>query len=316
MLAGLASLSDPLSEPEFQTGLVIGSIALAVGLAVCALWRRRTDRPAPIGGLLLAGAALVAVERADATVAEVVGPLVVLAAIGLGADLWPLPAPVLAVLALPGAWWLAAESSTRPETWIEPLLVVVVAVGGAGLASFDRAHRRSAIGLPMVLITVAGAYSTLPDTEQALAVLGVSVPIALAGWPLRLLAIGHAGALATAGALAFTVAQGGVGRPRAMVAGAGCVGLLVVEPIARWLTGRSKGRRPIAASLLILLTGHLLVVAFVARVAGLRSTTAEVALLTVGALLVALLATVVSMALSAPPEQAATEQPQPVQGGL
>ena len=45
----------------------------------------------------------------------------------------------------------------------------------------------------MWLITVFGVYATVPDTELVRPLVGVAIPLALAGWPLRAARLGAGG---------------------------------------------------------------------------------------------------------------------------
>jgi hypothetical protein len=85
------------------------------------------------------------------------------------------------------------------------------------------------------------------------------------------------------GLVAWTVAAGGVGRPSSIIGGLACLGLLIIEPLARALapTGASLlgaverrwwGVVPVAA-------GQLLLVFIASRWAGLRPATGEAVLI-------------------------------------
>jgi hypothetical protein len=206
-------------------------------------------------------------------------------------------------LAAAGAIGLAAIGG-GPTTLALPWPAIAVAAGVAGvlLADFDRRWQRLGLALPLLAISAAGIYATVPDVEAAVVVLGAALPMSLLGWPGPLArsrhgrarrqpaadapaqpppSLGRAGALATAGLLVWTVTTGSVGRSSSVVGGLGCLGLLAVEPIARLLDPR---RRSPLASLAprqvpwSALATHLLLVGVAARVVG-RQTTVQGALL-------------------------------------
>jgi hypothetical protein len=105
--------------------------------------------------------------------------------------------------------------------------------------------------------------------------LGVGLPLLLLGWPVALASLGTAGAYPAVGALAWMAAFEGSGRLTAIVGGVACLGLFVVEPLARLLKlgattifdalpERSWVVVPVAAA-------HLALVFVASRVAGLRT---------------------------------------------
>jgi hypothetical protein len=119
----------------------------------------------------------------------------------------------------------------------------------------------------------------VPDTEQALVLLGASLPLALPGLvgrPASLASLGSAGAYGAIGLLVWVVGVGGTGRHSAIVGGVACLGLFVVEPIAHAL---SRGPARVLVDperrwsvLLALSVGQLAIVFVCSRVAGLRET--------------------------------------------
>ncbi len=123
-------------------------------------------------------------------------------------------------------------------------------------------------------LTAIGVYATVPDTERALVLLGVSVPLLLLGWPVALMSLGSAGSYAAVGTLVWVAATDGRGRQTAVIGAIACLGLLVIEPAARLLRGR---RATVLAVLpksiwtvLPVAGTHLAIVYVASRVAGLR----------------------------------------------
>ena len=274
----LDRLTDPFNEPEFATGLGLGVWALIVCVILGSAWRWRTHAPAPVAGLAVAGAGLVAVDRYGPVSDRVVLAVVLLAVIGTLIDIVRLPALFTAAVAAPAGTWLAFDADLAHERWIGWLLAATIGIGGPLLADLDRRHRDAGLGPTLVAITAGGLYSTLPDTEQALPLLAVALVVALVGWPIRLVSLGSGGALSVVATVATVSSLGGVGRDRSVVAGVFCLGAMLAEPVATRLAGRP---RPNAAAwsgrwVVVLGLAHLVCVLVVARVAGLRATPGEV----------------------------------------
>jgi hypothetical protein len=171
------------------------------------------------------------------------------------------PLARVAMLA-PGAWVVAAHAGVAGERWVRLLVFAATAVGGPLVVELDRRVARRGIGPLMFAVSVAGVYATVPDTEEALVLLGVAAPVTLLGLT-RGIPLGR-GAPAAVAVLAWTTAVGGVGRPASIVGGAGCLGAFLLAPLIP-----AARDRPTALALPAL---HVVLVAIAARVAGLRST--------------------------------------------
>lgn len=255
---------------DLGVGLLLGAAAALACLGAWA-WRRRPGAPAPVVGVALAAAGAAGIVAATDPPAALALPL--------------------------------------------PAVAAAAVVAGALLADFDRRWRRHGLAPLLLAISAAGIYATVPDVEAPLVVLGASLPMALLGWPGPLApaglpapwrrpaaprvagaaapaippSVGVVGAVAVAGLLAWTVAAGGAGRPGSVVGGLLCLGVLVVEPLARLLDPRRRSalaRGPVAWTAL---GAHLVLVAVAARVVG-RAGTVAAALPPAGLTLAAALA--------------------------
>jgi hypothetical protein len=261
----------PFTEAAFRSGLIAGLVALLVGVVVALAWRARRRDPVPVAGLLMAGAAVVVLAQRDELVAGLGAGLVALAGAGLVVDVVPRGRRVLPLLALPGAWAVAtATDATQP--WAPVAVGATVALGGSLVASFDHHWKDRPLGPGLLVASFAGVFVTVPETREALPVLGAVLPLAVIGWPVKLAALGAGGSLAATGLLAWTVAEGGTFRDSAIVGGLACLGVLVAEPVARALLGSQRARRRLgrAGAVLGLIATQAVVVLLAARVAGLR----------------------------------------------
>lgn len=269
----LDALLDPLDQPEFTDGVAVGLWALLAVALVGAAFRGWARRPAPVAGFGVAGAAFVAMGETLDVPDELLLGAALCAAAGLLVDLFDLSPLIVAAAAVPGAWIVAsAPGVADSDGWFPALaLGVTVAAGGALVAAFDRRWRRQAWGPGLLAVTAGGIYSTVPDTELALAVFGAALVVALAGWPLRLAHLGGAGSMAAVAVIAWSVVVGGVGRDGSVIGGLACLGMLAVDPAIRLLGERSPLRHVTEWGRVALIgAAHVVLVLWMARVAGLR----------------------------------------------
>ena len=334
--ADIGSILDLLGDGGFRVGVICGAVAAFVA-AVVAL--RDGGGPArhPWAGLAFAGASVAGLAQRSLAEGDLLAGLVVLALGAVLAERLPVGRSVSdlqrraieVALSLPGAVLVAWSADGRGPGWVPPALVAVVVVGGALLADVDRRAQLapvpdtpgplglSATGLVPVLlaITVFGVWVTVPETEHVVVLAGVTLPVALLGWPRPLASLGPVGASLVTAVLAWTVAVDGAGRPGAVIGGFACLGVLAVEPATRWVLalrgpgadgapgdpdgggpapahvgdpdgeGADPGpdvRRPDVRRSLVVLTGlHVVVVAVCARVAGLETSAVTAFLLSV-----------------------------------
>jgi hypothetical protein len=277
------SLREIIDRPEFRAGLRWGFAltALVAVAGIVSIWLFR--RPVPVAGLIVAVALAKGMEQSGGLPSNVTLGLVYLAFAGLCAELlaslWR-PLGFTGILfAIPGALLLTSSTGLPDVSWVEPLVVFTVVVGGTLVADFDRRHHQRGWSVVMYAVSVAGVYFTVPDTERALVLLGASLPLLLLGWPVALASLGTTGAYPAVGALAWMAAVEGRGRPGAIVAGVACLGLFLVEPLVRLLKlgaatvfetlpQRSWAVIPVVAA-------HLAFVFVASRVAGVRTEVGE-----------------------------------------
>jgi hypothetical protein len=272
-------LNEVIDRPEFRAGLRwsagLTALAAVAGLVSTRLFRR----PAPVAGLIVALALVNGMKQWDGLPTNVTRGLVYLAIAGLSAgvlaSLWRPLAYTGLFFAIPGASLLTSNTGLPDVRWVAPLVVVTVVVGGTLVADFDRRHHERGWSVVLFAVSVVGVYFTVPDTERALVLLGASLPILVLGWPFALATLGTAGSYPAVGALAWIAAVEGFGRRSSIVAAVACLGLFVVEPLARLLRlgattifDRLPQRIwtvfPVAAA-------HLALVFVASRVAGLRT---------------------------------------------
>jgi hypothetical protein len=266
--------------------LVIGTILLAAGIVAALAWRSRSRESLPAAGLLIAASGALVLRQLGQPASGLVAGLCALSVAGLVADVVPRARIALPVLAVPGAWLLATSVEVE-QPWAPWAIGIAVTIGGSLVAAFDGRPGARRLGPGLMAVSLVGVFITVPETREALPVLGAALPLVLLGWPSRLATLGAGGALASTGLLAWTVGQGGTFRDSAVVGGLACLGLLMAEPVgSRLLDAPPLTRQPPPWALTAILAVHGTVVLVVARVAGLRDDLGTAVVLAVVALLV------------------------------
>lgn len=314
--ADIGSILDLLGDGGFRVGVICGAVAAGVA-AVVAL--RGGGGPArhPWAGLAFAGAALVGLAQRSLAEGDLLAGLVVLTLGAVVAERLLNGRPVSdlqrraieVALSLPGAVLVAWSADGRGPGWVPPALVAVVVVGSALVADVDRRSQvapdtpgplgLSAAGLVPVLlaVTVFGVWVTVPETEHVVVLAGVTLPVALLGWPRPLASLGRVGTSLVTALVGWTVAVDGADRPGAVIGGFACLGILAIEPATRRalaLRGNGAAEAPgdpdgegadpgpdVRRSLVVLAGLHVVVVAVCARVAGLETSAVTAFLLSV-----------------------------------
>ena len=200
--------------------------------------------------------------------------------------------PTRALAALPGGLLIVAAPLVDVDQWWARLVVIML-LAAAAVALPDLAQRwdgTGAIGL-LLAAGAVGVYACVPETDHleylvpAYLVLGLSEAVVRRPF-------GPGVALAACGLLCWAVLFGGTTRDGAIVGGLACLGLLLLEPVARRLPGGASalvgsGAVSGVVAITVLQGGYCLAVS---RTAGLR-TDAWVALAIVAVAAIGLLVT-------------------------
>jgi len=272
-----------LTSDEFTRGVVAGFVALAVGLAIVPLWRRGRDSAVPIVGLLLTAAAG-GVLFAGFDVPDGLGFGLALLAVGGALCQLVRLGPVLnAAVAVPGAWLVASVVEYPGSQWVPWLLFGFIVFGAALVSDFDRHFAGRGYGPILLVISIAGMFATLPDTEEILVVFGAALPLVLLAWPKVFAFLGASGIFPALGLLAWVIAVDGRGRESAVIGAVACLGLLVIEPVVRrWGATTLLDRLSATWSQALAVAGaQAIVVLLAARVVGLRETSAAALILAI-----------------------------------
>jgi hypothetical protein len=247
------AFADVVASRGVGEGAVAGAIAFVIVLTIAWLTRRRR---VPGAGLAFVVSATVALagfgpfHGAGEVPGGLYAGLALLVAGGLLliGERRPLWTALLAYA--PGAIVIGFASDLPDDGnlgWVPIAITVAVAVGGALAFDADRARMRSGLGPVLLAISIAAIYSTVPDTERTLILLGAAIPLLAYAIPTPIAALGAEGAGAAIGLVMWVAASDGAGRPGSIVGVIGCLGLLVAEPIARRLPLKGfdeRGRQP------------------------------------------------------------------------
>jgi hypothetical protein len=261
----IETVEEALTSAEFLGGLRWGLLAFAAGTVLVLFWRRSRATVAPIVGLLLTLAVVLAMPAVRPVPGGLLQGAALLGAAGLVAQIFPRSRVWSPVLAAPGAWWLAFQSSIPGGRWVPWFVFGVIVIGGALAADFDRRYERTGLAALFLLMTIGGALLTLPDTEEILVLLGAAVPVVILAWPKALASLGF-GTFPFIGILMWVIASGGRGRAGSIVGAAACLGVLLSEPLAAAVSRRPRILGALALGLLH--TGQVFIGA---RVAGIGS---------------------------------------------
>lgn len=280
----MSAIAEAATAPELHVGLVAGALAAGAVAAV------RPLRRAPVAVVTAAMAVATAWSLTDVWWA-VLG-VAALAAAAAG----PATRSAFALLAV-GILSLAVSA---PSVAAGVFLAAMVVVAAPALGEVTVA-RGPALAAALLAVSVAGIWASVPDTEEILLFGGaLALPLLVTvasgldqldvGWTLATTA-------AVVGPVLWAAVLGGRGRPGSMVGGVACLGLLLVEPLARRITRTTDSTRTPAALVGVLLVVQVAVVTTTARVAAAYAAVAPAVLVSTGALVTAL--AVVSLALIA-----------------
>lgn len=269
-------LHDLLVQPGFGLGLALG-VAFAVGCFALALLASPSRRPVAVVGVAFWLATWMATKFSSISFHDpgiVFLALALLGVAGTASARLRLAFLPRLLLALPGAMLIAATRDVGAPAFTRPFLIIFVVVGAAAASEWNRWKPVTDAGPLLLLLSAAGVYVCVPDTEHAAVALVVAIPLAFLGWPGRYASVGAGGAAAFVGVLAWLAGTDGYGRPSAVVGAAACVGVFAFVPVLARLgvplegSGRMRsGLRPIIAIVVV----QAALVAVSSRVAGLAS---------------------------------------------
>lgn len=146
------------------------------------------------------------------------------------------------VTLIPSSLLIYAGLRTTTLHWAATAVAIAIPLCSVVAVDFEHFHRRTSLSPLLILICVAGIYTTTPDTEGARTLLGAALPLLIFVFPKPLASLGLGGTAAMFAMVWSVAAIEGAARPGSIVGALGCAGLLVVEPIARRLVPIQRAR--------------------------------------------------------------------------
>jgi hypothetical protein len=260
MSDSLSTLLDLLTRTDFLVGGFFGLTGLVV------IFFARTDEGSVLEwGLTLTAASFLGVSLAVGSRLSLLASLIALAVGGWMArpPSGSARAPFGWILILVGAVSLVLRGGFADVGWLAVLAPFVTILIGAALAAWANRLPQDVLGI-MVAISAFGIWVTVPETETARALLGASIPLAVATLPPIRARLGYSGAFALAGLVVWVVATGGEARSASVVGGWACIGAIALLPLFNPPVANFVGRKRVATVLI-----HVLIVVVASRVIGL-----------------------------------------------
>jgi len=258
----IESAADALADPIFVTGVIAGVIVLALGIALSAV--RGRDEVQRYGGVMVAAATLLVLLQFEMIGLSQLFGVVVLAIAGL----FRATIAVGAAIAIPGAFLVARPDSFDPHSWLPWFAMFCIVLAAPLVASFDDHYRDTGLPLPLFGIAALGLFLTVPDTEGAMALLGVAGVAGFLGWPRPVATLGAGGSFAAVGVYVLVALEGAIGRPASIIAAMAIMGLLFIVPITDRMWGAPGAAQFDRVDPLIPLIAQLVLVLVISRTAG------------------------------------------------
>jgi hypothetical protein len=141
------------------------------------------------------------------------------------------PDAAVAMASVPGAFWLALSTDVTDLVWVRVAIAVLIPLGGYLATDFEKRYSGMGLGVIFYMLATVGVFLAVPDTEWALVLIAVAIPVTLLAWPQVRVCLGVEGVYVALAVFFLITAQGGGPRPASIVGGFGCLGLLLLEPV-------------------------------------------------------------------------------------
>jgi hypothetical protein len=238
----LACDLQAFSMPEFVVPLLLALGGLVLALVLAATTRKSSPvlgRWQIMAGIVLMGAALGGYQLTGHLVTGLLIAITLLGVGGLIADARAVSSALRMALSLPGAAVIAFGSALPDPLWARLFAGAMTVIGTRLIGDVEERTAERGLGPVLLAVTAFGLYESVPDPDFALLLVGAALPTALFGWPVPIARLGGVGAAVGSGFLAWAGAVGGRGLLSAVIAGAACLGLFILDPLAVWFRSPS-----------------------------------------------------------------------------
>jgi len=137
------------------------------------------------------------------------------------------------------AWSGLLRSNPMVPEWGLPAVAVTALAAAASFYALMRKMPAWAAGIAFAL-WVLGVWGTVPDTERATVVMGVTVAMVPVLWPGLRIRSGWEGMAVAAAVLGFVVITDGAARTTSIVGALGMVGMPVAAAASSWLRPHAR----------------------------------------------------------------------------
>jgi hypothetical protein len=272
------SLTHLLDAHSFRIAFLVAMSATVV-LAIAGLIVNHFRRtPLALAGIAGAAAAIAGLYTSGYWTDDLALGLGVLAVGGIGITLLrpmvDLPLLIGIVFAVPGALIIGSAAKGTTFDWAHAFVVVAIVIAAPLVADFDHYHARAGLAPVFFAVTALGVYWCVPDTEEAVALVGATLPLILLGFPRPLVAMGRAGSYALVGTVVWVAVVDGRGRATSVVGATLCLGVMLLDPLLdRALPSREERVvGPWSWPPLLVTAIHVGLVAVASRVVGVQGT--------------------------------------------
>jgi hypothetical protein len=304
------SVQHLLDAQPFRAAFLVAAVTTVVLAAASLVLRRVAPERAvlPLAGVGGAVAVLVGMRDAPNWSDDLAVGMTLLAAGGLAVTLLVafVDAPLLigAAAAVPGALVVAADADVTEFDWAKTVSIVAIIAASALLADFDDYGKRAGLAPVLFAATAIGVYYTVPDTEEAVVLVGATLPLVLLGFPKPFASLGRAGTFALVGAVVWVASVDGRGRDTAIIGAIGCFGIMVLDPLLDRVLPERPERivRPWSWPFLAVAGTHAALVVVSSRVAGTSESLSR------GVVILAVAFAVAAVALAALPQCALEDE--------
>jgi hypothetical protein len=130
-----------------------------------------------------------------------------------------------------GAIILASFPIRHESIWLRILFAAGAVPFSWTISEFETRHSPFQV-ISMLLLSVGAIFSTVPDTEEIILLFGILLPATIAASIYRVRSTNGIGTVPLTMILMWVICIGGMGRAASIITSIGCLGFLILEPLA------------------------------------------------------------------------------------